>query len=113
MQVALPGFKIGMSIVCLVLKSFPLVKSRDASQPEQAIEPSEIMFKIKKVKLGSDGDAADKAKEVHCIQSDKTKEVHCIQSSDLVDHADSSVKEDEVLSSANKEIQEFLVPVKL
>ena len=80
------------------------MKSRDSSQPEQAIEPSEVMFKIKKVniKAGSEGDAADKAEEVHCIQS-----------SDLADHADSSVKEDEVLSPANEEKQDFLVPVKL
>ena len=70
----------------------------------EAIRPSEVMFKIKKVNIkpNSDGDAADRAKEVNCIQS-----------SDHADHADSSVKEDDVLSPTNEDKQDLLVPVKL
>ena len=85
----LPGFKIGMSMVPGLI---------------EAIGPLEVMFKIKKVNIkpSSDGDAAVRAKEVNCIQS-----------SDHTDHADSSVKVDDVLSPANEEKQDLIVPVKL
>ena len=61
----------------------------------EAIGSSEVMFKIKKVNIkpSSDGDAAVRAKEVNCIQS-----------SDHGDHADSSVKVDDVLRSSQTSV---------